>query len=196
MWIKICGITTEDELESAVQLGPDALGFVVATEQSVRNLSAKRAEDLIGLVPPSVSTVIVTLNPERVTKIASSADYVQIYENYPFPPSNVIRGYLVDEWNSAFTSQGVMTLIDTRHGSGKTHDWSITRKINETINVPLILAGGLTPKNVAAAIEEVRPFGVDVSTGVERRGRKSYQLMKKFIERARGVTGEKLQIPR
>ncbi len=196
MWIKICGITSKRELKDAVTLYPDALGFVVETEESKRNLSIEKAKKLMMLVPPSIATVAVTLHAENLEEITTTADYIQLYED-TFPPFHcgVIRGYLHSEFTAEqFTkikNKVDMVLIDSGYGSGEVHDWSITGKINETVTKPLILAGGLTPWNVVEAVQEVAPFGVDVSSGVEGDGKKNHQLMKAFIEKARGVESER-----
>jgi phosphoribosylanthranilate isomerase len=72
-------------------------------------------------------------------------------------------------------------------GSGKTHDWEISRRIVEAVEKPVFLAGGLTPENVREAVEMVRPYAVDVSSGVEReKGKKDLEKVRKFIEAAKG----------
>lgn len=192
MWIKICGITRKEELEAALRVRPDALGFVVETEGSKRNHSLQEAEMLIDLVPSSISTVAVTLNQKRLKEIAMIADYVQVYVDSPFPlEARVIRGYLPSEFDlesfESIEDEIDMVLIDSGHGSGITHDWGLTRKIRENVGKPLLLAGGLNPVNVGAAIREVGPFGVDVSSGVEISGKKDFSLMKQFVEKARGA---------
>ncbi|MFQ5891392.1 MAG: phosphoribosylanthranilate isomerase [Candidatus Methanofastidiosia archaeon] len=192
MWIKICGITCEEELEDAIRVNPDALGFVIETKRSKRSLSLKRARKLIDLVPSFISIVVVTLNAKKLRYISKFADYIQIYQDPQISlKSKLIRSYVFHDFD--FESfEGIennidMILIDSGHGSGIVHDWSFTRRVRERVKKPLILAGGLNPKNVVSAIEQVRPFGVDVSSGVESNGRKDYSLMKEFVKRTRGV---------
>ena len=192
MWVKICGITCEEELEAAVKLNPDALGFVVETKKSRRNILMDRAKKLMKLVPSSISKVVVTLNTKKIKKISEFADYVQIYEDFPLPlKCKIIRGYIFNRFDfddfKKIENKIDMVLIDSGYGMGKVHDWRFTRRVREKVKKPLILAGGLTPKNVVSAIQQVRPFGVDVSSGVENGGRKDYSLMKEFIEKVRGV---------
>ncbi|MEA1993744.1 MAG: phosphoribosylanthranilate isomerase [Euryarchaeota archaeon] len=192
MWVKVCGITSNRELKDAISLGPDALGFVVGAERSKRNLSLKKAKKLMKLVPPSISTVAVTLHADNVRGIDKTAEYIQLYED-SFSSFNcgIIRGYLYNEFRvesfEKIENEVDMILVDSGYGTGKVHDWTVTKKIKDKVSKPLVLAGGLCHGNVARAILEVTPYGVDVSSGVENNGRKEYYLMKKFIEKARGV---------
>ena len=191
MWIKICGIKTKKELSGLIPLRPDAVGFVIGTKISKRNISLRKAKELIKYVPDPIKKVAVSLNPDAIRKIDDYVDYVQIYEDFYQFKSRIIRSYLCSEFNLKKFRKSEkkieMVLIDTGYGSGKVHDWRITRHIRESIKKPLVMAGGLTPENVRSAIATVKPFGVDISSGVEIAGEKDYFLMKKFMERARGV---------
>ncbi|MFQ6089179.1 MAG: hypothetical protein ACE5K0_09795 [Candidatus Methanofastidiosia archaeon] len=195
MWIKICGITCEEELEDAIRVNPDALGFVIETKKSKRSLLLERARKLMDLVPSFISRIAVTLNAKKFKDISEFADYIQIYQDPPISlKSKLIRSYVFHEFDfesfKKIENKIDMILIDSGHGSGIIHDWDFTRRVGERVKKPLILAGGLTPKNVVSAIQQVMPFGVDVSSGVESNRKKDYFLMREFVERARGVESE------
>ena len=141
MFVKICGITNEDDALLAVALGADAVGFVFAP--SVRQIAVQKVYDITRRLPPEVLTV-----GDFATK---------------------------------------MILVDAPEpGSGEVFDWKMAAELPEGLH--LILAGGLTPENVANGISIVRPWGVDVSSGVESQpGRKDPILMKRFIENAKAA---------
>ena len=197
--VKICGINSPQALDAALTAGADAVGFVFH-EPSPRHLSPQGAADLAARVPPGVRKVAVTLHPTqaRIDELLSAftpdvwqtdaADFERIalpagVERWPvfragapLPPSLPFR----------------LLFEGPRSGAGEVADWS--RAAGIAGRAELILGGGLTPSNVAAAIAAVRPFGVDVSSGVEAApGRKDPALVWKFVTAARkaaeGVAG-------
>jgi phosphoribosylanthranilate isomerase len=195
--IKICGITELDDALHAIDCGADALGFVFY-ERSPRAITPQRAQAIIAKLPPFVTVVglFVNADPRTVREIADQCnlDIIQYHgdespETVRMAPRRAIRalrvredanldnldaypvgGLLIDSWVAgAFGGTGVLS------------NWEIAAEIAK--KRPVILAGGLTPENVAAAIQAVRPYGVDVSSGVEETpGRKDRKKVAAFIE--------------
>lgn len=199
MFVKICGITNEDDALLAVALGADALGFVFAP--SVRQIAVQKVYDITRRLPPEILTVGVFRDehPRRVVEMTQSAglraaqlhghetpDDVAYVSSHIRTVIKAVTAGTVDALR-ANTFGTSMVLVDApAPGSGKVFDWSLAGELPEGLNV--ILAGGLNPDNVATGIAQVRPFGVDVSSGVEASpGRKDPILMKRFIETARAA---------
>ena len=199
MFVKICGITNEDDALLAVALGADAVGFVFAP--SVRQIAVQKVYDITRRLPADILTVGVFRDehPKRVVEMAQSAglravqlhghespdDVSQVSQHFRTVIKAVTAGTVDATRANIFRTS--MVLVDApAPGSGKMFDWSLAGELPEGLNV--ILAGGLNPENVAAGINQVRPFGVDVSSGVEASpGRKDPILMKRFIEAARSA---------
>jgi len=200
MWIKICGMTSEQAVDTALQERADAIGFVFAA--SVRQLEPRRAAQLAAAVRGRIVCAAVTLHP-------SQAAIDQILRE--FNP-DVLQTDLADIAQLRLPAQlavlpvlraGTISLPGTlpprllfegpRSGTGTATDWSQAGPLAR--RTQLVLAGGLTPHNVAAAISAVRPFGVDVSSGVEAvPGQKDPRKIVEFIQAARaafaGITHE------
>ena len=203
MRIKICGITNLDDALAAVDYGTDALGFVFF-KQSPRYIPYKKAAAIIAKLPPCTTTIGVFVNedPEQIEKTIAitGIDVVQLHGNES--PEKVafsrriIKAIRVKslesldplihfkDWVSAF-------LLDTYTpdifgGTGQIFNWDIAVEAKQFGRI--ILAGGLTPDNIAEAVRWVKPYGIDVSSGVEsNKGKKDYKKLKLFIERARGA---------
>ena len=202
MFVKICGITNEDDALLAVAMGADAVGFVFAP--SPRQIAPQRAYDITRRLPPEILTVGVFRNelPSRVIEIAHKAGVkgVQLHGRETAEQSQEIAGHFrwvikafgADDENLPRADEyGTdLILLDAPNpGSGKVFDWSVAGDAPDSVR--MILAGGLTPDNVAAAVEEVQPWGVDVSTGVEKSpGKKDALAVKRFIENARASAAE------
>lgn len=203
--IKICGITNLEDALLAVDAGADALGFVFYKE-SPRHILAEQAAAIIRHLPPFVQTVGLFVNEalETVNETADlcGLDIIQLHgdESPEFCASvrrRVIKAirvkdgtcldsmkdyrvaaFLLDAWSpSAFG------------GTGRTFNWEIAASAAKSKRI--VLAGGLTPDNVADAVRQVRPYAVDVSSGVESEpGRKDLKKLQKFIEAARNAHEE------
>jgi phosphoribosylanthranilate isomerase len=202
MFVKICGITNEDDALLSVAMGADAIGFVFAP--STRQIAAQRAYDITRRLPPEILTVGVFRNehPSRVIEIAHKAGVKAIQLHGRETPEQtkeiaghfrwVIKAFGSDDVNLPRADQyGTdMILLDAPDtGSGKVFDWSLAGDAPDSLK--LILAGGLNAENVAAAVEEVQPWGVDVSSGVEKApGKKDAIAVKRFIENARANAAE------
>jgi len=202
--IKVCGITREEDAFAACEAGADALGFVFA-KSSKRYIDPDAAWDIACAIPPFVSRVglfvDVTLDSYDTTREAFPFDLGQLHGNESIPTvqecgPDVIKAIRFDEktiaediarWNKVHQIDAL--LIDgSTGGEGETFDWSKLAKIIGTCNHPVILAGGLTPENVGDAITAVRPYAVDISTGVESEpGIKDAQLMEQFCAAVRAA---------
>jgi len=206
--IKICGITNKEDALRAVNLGVDALGFVFA--DSPRKVSPRIAKEIIKLLPPFISSVGVFVNEdrERVKEIARSCRLTVLQFHGEESPSycrgfrqKVVKAFRIkDEGILKEMGQYKVDayLLDTysprQHGgTGKTFNWGIARKIKE-FGVPVILSGGLNPTNVKEAINKVRPYAVDASSGVEKeKGKKDPEKLKNFVKIVR-ETDESLSL--
>ena len=210
MRVKICGIMRPQDIEAASKHGADAVGFVVETHISRRNLRLEEAKRLIKNVPVFMSKIAVTSTSdlkvlqEIVTRLHPDALQVHGCDlrtanniRKKNPGLSIILATPIRDANSiskAETTTGYSDAVMADSpsemgmgGTGRIHDWKLTARLRNRIYPhPLILAGGLTPNNVKSAIKEVRPYGVDVSSGVERTiGVKDHRKMKEFIKRAK-----------
>jgi len=210
--VKICGITREEDLKLVSALGADVVGFLVGVPSSPRNLSLKKAEKLIKLVPIFVKSVLVTV-PRSVGEVLkiyerTKPDVIQIHgENFlnisvlreKLPNTPLIKAVNAnspDAFETALEMSKLSSaiLLDSSvkgryGGTGVTHDWKLSKLVKQAIHPkPLILAGGLTPKNVKEAVRTVQPYAVDVCTGVESRlGVKDPEKVSSFIENAKEI---------
>ena len=197
MFVKICGITNEQDALLAVALGADALGFVFAPSQ--RQISPALAREIVKRLPPETVTVGVFRNetPSRIIEIVNEARLqgaqlhghetpamtAEVATDVRFVIKAVVAGSQDAAHASTFASDAI--LVDGLHpGSGTAYDWELLQNIPTDIR--LMLSGGLTPENVAAGIMQVHPWGVDVSSGVEKApGLKDAVKMRHFITNAR-----------
>jgi phosphoribosylanthranilate isomerase len=199
IFIKVCGITSVSDALHAVEQGATALGFVL-WPKSPRAVTVDRAAEIIAELPSHVMTVGVFVN-ESIDSIRTAVDRarltaVQLHGDEPPAYADaldwpVIRAVSVDEIDLAADAWSADTalLVDNidpvrRGGTGSAVDWTRAADIAKTRRV--VLAGGLTPENVATAIRAVHPFGVDVSSGVESApGVKDLNKVTQFISNAR-----------
>jgi len=209
--VKICGNRTPEEVSLAVSLGADAVGLIVGVRHKSEDaLTPERAAHMLALIPVFVSSVLVThlVSAEEVLalydKVPTST--IQLHDAISEAEIEAIRRRL--PWVRLIKAVGVKDgsaidvarrfeplvdaiLVDTHTsdrigGTGITHDWSISRDIVRAVRCPVILAGGLTPENLANAVALVRPYGVDVNSGVEfPNGDKDPDREKAFIDLAK-----------
>lgn len=202
MFVKICGITNEEDALLSVAMGADALGFVFASG-SPRQVTPDTVREILHRLPPGTMTIGVFRDerPERIIDLVGRLGLtgVQLHGREPVSEAREIRPhvrFLVhafsagdDALASAANSPADAVLVDAPSpGSGRVFDWSLAE--GAPGGVRLLLAGGLTPDNVGAAIERVRPWGVDVSSGVETApgsGRKDPRKVRRFVEVARAA---------
>lgn len=200
--VKICGITNPEDARSAVDAGADALGFVFY-EKSPRYINPALAARIISKLPPFVQTVGLFVN-EDIEKINWTADYCgldvvqlhgdetpeeclqvnrrvikafRIQNNISIEPlkNYQVSGFLLDAWSP-----------DAYGGTGRTFNWELAQAARQYGHV--ILAGGLCPENISEAIRIVKPYAVDVSSGVESApGKKDAEKVREFIKLAKGL---------
>lgn len=201
--IKICGITNYDDARAAVDFGADALGFVFFRE-SPRNISPEKAAVIISKLPVFITTVGVFVDEpvENIQKVVDQTGLEVIQLHGDEPPEScrlsrrVIKGIRVKSLESleplkSYRDLVSAFLLDTfaphmLGGTGQVFNWDIA--IEAKAFGRIILAGGLTPENISEAIRKVRPYAVDVSSGVELvKGKKDHQKMRLFIERAKAA---------
>lgn len=203
MFVKICGITNESDALLAVALGADALGFVFAP--SSRQVTVSTVRDIVPQLPKEILTFGVFVNelPSTVVEVVHSLGLsgaqlhgseghqgirevservrftMKSYHAGHIPPANEIqRDHL---WAILFDGP--------QPGSGNVFDWSLLEGV--PYRMRMVLAGGLTPNNVQEAIRRVKPFGVDVATGVEESaGKKDPRALREFIALAKAMESE------
>lgn len=206
MKVKICGITNIEDADVAVKAGADALGFVMY-RKSPRFVEQAVVKRIVAGLPPFVLPVGVFVNeePERVRTLMDDCglalaqlhgDESALYcQQLGRPVLKALRlkdrgtFLALAEFQGRANVRGVLidTFSDQAYGgTGKTVDWTLAQEAARA--TPIILAGGLTPTNVAEAIAQVRPYGVDVSSGVEQSpGKKDHDKVKAFVHAARLV---------
>lgn len=197
--IKICGITNLPDARLAVELGAAALGFIFYPK-SPRYVPVAKAADICNALPPFVAKVGVFVDELEfeIEKALRECLLNALQFHGDEPPgfcqkfaAKSIKAIRVRDESSLRTAAEYdvdALLLDTyidseRGGTGQTFDWSLAVKAQETLAPPVILSGGLTPANVQEAIRKVRPYAVDVSSGVEREpGKKDPEKLRRFIE--------------
>ncbi|MGH9138782.1 MAG: phosphoribosylanthranilate isomerase [Acidimicrobiales bacterium] len=202
MFVKICGTTSEEDALLATAMGADAVGFVFAP--SLRQIAVDHARDIARRLPPDVLTVGVFRDeaPQRVVELCHRAGLraAQLHGQEKADDARWIRervGLVIKAFPAGSPAldrvgeYGVDAVLVDSHapGSGEVFDWSLAE--GAPLGKRFILAGGLTPANVVEAIERVRPWGVDVATGVESRpGHKDPVKVRDFIRNARAAEPE------
>lgn len=212
MRAKICGINTWENAKIALDCGADALGFLVGiTHLAEDKISVEDAKKIIEKLPPFVSSVAVT-HLQDTSKIIEMCKYLKVttlqIHDYISPeevlickknlPSvKIIKAvHVIDDDKDktiriarSFENVADALLLDSRTverlgGTGITHDWNISREIVTQMSLPVMLAGGLTDKNVYDAVRKVKPYAVDVNSGVEINGNKDIDKVRGFINNA------------
>lgn len=203
--IKICGITNPDDALMAVEAGADALGFVFVPN-TPRYITSGPVAKIVEQLPPFITTVGLFVNEdaEKIQRIADQChlDVFQLHGNESPEFCNTlnrktIKAFRVKDESSL--SQVPDYRVSAYHldtyvkgkmgGTGLIFNWALAEKIKKY--GPVILAGGLNPRNVASAVRQVHPYGVDVSSGVEASpGRKAPAKVEAFIEAVRKADHE------
>ncbi|WEV64236.1 phosphoribosylanthranilate isomerase [Bifidobacterium sp. ESL0732] len=206
--VKLCGLKREQDMDAALATGTDAVGFIIDFPKSHRSITPERVAGLVrymkakadetGVKPPAAVGVFVDQPAERVAAVAQDAglDAVQLHghedEDYlaelrellTLPIMQAFKVREAMDVARALESSADMVLLDAGAGDGKTFDWSLVRDVNR----PFMLAGGLTPDNVAEAILTTHPFGVDMSSGVETDRLKDPSKMFAAVKAVRDVS--------
>lgn len=210
VYVKVCGIRTKEEINICISEGVNALGFICGvTHKAEDAIDIDTAQKLISLVPPFVSTVLVThikdpynlsfLIKKIPAGIIQIQDYVHptdiLFLKDLYPERKFIKAIHInngDAFHCAkyFENFVDALLFDTKTddrigGTGIPHDWSLSRKIRDSVKCPVILAGGLSPDNVTEAVKTVVPFGVDANSRLEdENGYKDRNKIREFVRKA------------
>ncbi len=204
VWVKICGIKTLPDALHCAAAGANAVGFVFSPGK--REVSMEQAAAISAALPPGLARVGVFVNrPLAEAKFMESAlglDLVQLHgtESPAYCasfPGRAVKSFRIEkpvDLDAVETYRGTIKacLLDTYcpgrpGGTGRTWDWSLLQGVyaEKLAGIPVIIAGGLNAGNVPGAIEKIRPYGVDVSSGVESGGRKDHDLISAFITTVR-----------
>ena len=210
--IKICCISSIEEAALAVSCGASALGLVSAMPSGPGVIDETIIADIILTVPPTVATFLLTSRQEADAILDQHhrcrpntlqlVDYVAERElvklRRALPGIALVQVIHVTGPESIEEARAIAPLVDAilldsgnqrlavkeLGGTGRTHDWTISRKIREQCGRPLFLAGGLRPENVVNAIEQVRPFGLDICSGVRTGGKLDPSKLRAFVSAA------------
>lgn len=205
--VKICGLTTREDAAAAIEFGANALGFnffpgskrylATGSREFISDLSAEIAKVAV-LVNPSWEEAVAAANWPGITALqlhgAETPEFCRRLAEHGIRFAKALPVTTSDSVMSLPSFFTRTVLLDSGNagefgGSGKTFPWQIARAfVEDNPHLRVVLAGGLAPENVADAIAAVRPFAVDVTSGVESAaGRKDYGRMRAFIEAARGL---------
>jgi phosphoribosylanthranilate isomerase len=198
--IKICGLTREADVDDAIDAGADALGFVLY-ERSPRHVTLARAAALAGRLPPFVTPVLLFVNasPHEVARASAELPQALLQFHGDETPgqceaagrpylraARMAPGFDLLDYATRFCGAQALLLdaaVEGYGGGGKVFDWS---QIPHGVPLPVVLSGGLSPANVTDGVLGVRPWAVDVSSGVEAsKGIKNAVLMRRFCKAVR-----------
>jgi phosphoribosylanthranilate isomerase len=210
--IKVCCIASIDEARLAIEQGASAVGLVSAMPSGPGPIPEELIAEIAATIPPGVSSFLLTCQQDVDAIVdqqkRSRVNTIQICDRLPprsykrlreaLPGVSLVQvvhvtGQESVEEATAIAPEVDAVLLDSGNqslpikelgGTGRTHDWSLSRAIREAIDVPLFLAGGLKPENVAAAIREVQPFGIDVCSGLRTEGKLDPQKLAAFFKAA------------
>jgi phosphoribosylanthranilate isomerase len=213
--IKICCIESVSEAAMAIDYGASALGLVSHMPSGPGVISDDLIAEIAVTVPPSIGTFLLTSRQQPKEIIEQQhlcrTNTIQICDHITsgthrdlrkaLPGISIVQVIHVTGPESVEEAERVAPYVDAilldsgnqklsvkeLGGTGRTHDWKLSRKIRESIDVPLFLAGGLTPENVARAMDEVGPFGLDVCSGVRTDGKLDESKLHRFFAASRNV---------
>jgi phosphoribosylanthranilate isomerase len=208
--VKICCIGSLEEAWMAIEHGADALGLVSEMPSGPGVIAEDLIALIASSVPPAISSFLLTCKQDARSIIAqqrrtgvntiqfcdrlATGSYQDLREGLPGialvqvihvnGPESVDEAIQIAPFvNGILLDSGNQTLpIKELGGTGRTHDWSLSRRICESVDVPIFLAGGLNPNNIAEAIRQVRPFGVDACSGLRTDGRLDESKLSNFFE--------------
>jgi phosphoribosylanthranilate isomerase len=207
--IKICCISSIEEVKLAIKYGANAVGFVSAMPSGAGVIDEKLIPEIASTVPPPTATFLLTsrvkaedIIPQILrckTNTVQLVDHVEqeVYHRIrqELPWIKIVQVIQINDKNSIKEAEIISTFVDTLlldsgnqslpvkelGGTGRVHDWSISKTICEVIEKPVFLAGGLNFNNVEEAIRTVHPFGVDVCSGLRTNGKLDEEKLKQFI---------------
>ena len=208
--VKVCCISSVDEAALAIRCGASALGLVSAMPSGPGVIEEELIASIAAQVPPGVASFLLTSAQQPETIIAQQrlcrTNTVQLVDSiqprdYPMlrealPGIALVQVIHVRDESSIEEAQSVAPWVDAvlldsgnpslevkeLGGTGRRHDWSVSRRIRESLDIPIYLAGGLTPENVREAVETIGPFGLDICSGVRTNGRLDEAKLTRFFE--------------
>ncbi|MFY1828985.1 phosphoribosylanthranilate isomerase [Myxococcus fulvus] len=215
--VKVCCISSHEEARLAVEWGADALGLVSSMPSGPGVIDEALITELAVTAPPGVSTFLLTCEEDAEQLISQArrtrVNTVQLVDTLPVEALRRLRAalpsvkwvqvvHVVDaasvEEARAVAREVDALLLDSGNpslavkelgGTGRVHDWTLSRRIRETVSVPVFLAGGLKPENVAEAIAAVGPFGLDVCSGLRTAGALDADKLQRFMRAVRAAEG-------
>jgi len=210
--IKICCINSIEEAMTAIALGASAVGLVAKMPSGPGPIPDELIRQIAGNVPPPVATFLLTseTSVEEIIKhhLRTNTNTIQIVDlllsgtyselKAALPSVKIVQVIHVIDESSVDLAVGISDQVDALlldsgnpnlkikelGGTGRVHNWKLSRKIRENSKCPVFLAGGLKPENVREAIEEVQPFAVDVCSGVRTDGKLDRQKLSDFVQKA------------
>jgi phosphoribosylanthranilate isomerase len=213
--VKICCISSVEEASLAIHFGADALGLVSEMPSGPGPIPEDRIAAIVATVPPLVSTFLLTCCQDSASIIAQQkrtrANTLQLVDGVEpgchrelraaAPAVKLVqvihvRGPEAVEEAVMVASEVDALLLDSGNpsapvrelgGTGRTHDWAVSARIRQAVRIPVFLAGGLRPENVREAFEQVRPFGLDLCSGVRTDGRLDEEKLAKFLAEVRSL---------
>jgi len=211
--VKICCIASEAEAAMAVRMGASAVGLVSRMPSGPGPIPESRIRDIAGTVPPGVATFLLTCETTPEPIIAqqryTGANTLQLVDDVApavygalraaLPGIKIVQVIHVRDESALAQSRDVSPLVDAilldsgnpslsikeLGGTGRAHDWAVSRRIRDGVEVPIYLAGGLNPGNIAQAIAQVQPFGVDVCSGLRTDGHLDAEKLEQFMRAVR-----------
>jgi len=207
--IKICCISSVDEAELAIKYGASALGLVSEMPSGPGVINEDLIEEIAAAVPSTIDTFLLTCKTNGDSIIAQhkkcktttlqivDSINVDVYDKLrnKLPSIRLVQVIHISGEESVDEAVAVSGLVDALlldsgnqkleikelGGTGRTHDWTISRKIRDAVSVPVYLAGGINSKNVLNALKEVEPFGIDLCSGVRENGKLNEKLLDEFF---------------
>ena len=213
--IKICCISSIPEAQTAIAIGADAIGLVAKMPSGPGPISDELIYRIAQSVPPLIGTFLLTsetsaeeiikhqqrtqTNTIQIVDLLSNGTYFQIKESLPFV--KIVQVIHVIDKNSVDLAIKLSEIVDALlldsgnpnlkikelGGTGRVHNWALSRQIRDKSKCPIILAGGLKPENIKRAIEEVNPFAVDICSGVRTNGHLDIEKLAEFVKNVRSV---------
>ena len=220
--VKVCCIASEAEAALAVRMGASAVGLVSKMPSGPGPIAESRIRDIARTVPPGVATFLLTSETTAEPIIAqqryTGANTLQLVDSVApavyaalrdaLPSVKIVQVVHVRDDGALAEAIQLSPLVDAilldsgnpslsikeLGGTGRAHDWVVSRKIRDAVQVPVYLAGGLNPGNVGKAIAQVQPFGVDVCSGLRTDGRLDASKLEQFMRAVResGLTNSSL----
>ena len=208
--VKICCIQSVDEAWLAIRYGASALGLVSEMPSGPGPIPEDRIREIARAVPPGVSRFLLTSKTDAASIVEqqkrTGVDTIQLVDRVPdgthaairtaLPGVQIVQVVHVTGADALDTAVAIAPQVDALlldsgnpsarelGGTGRMHDWLISRKIREAVDVPVFLAGGLNPKNVAEAVQRISPYGIDVCSGLRMGNRLDERLVSAFFEAA------------